>query len=251
MGPAYADLVLTLPSTTDSGEATMMTTDTLAQISAIGRYFTVYSGPRPDAAEFAPLADLYGKRAALEASVTAVGRRIGTDQQRVAASTLHIGTAARLWSVALAGTVLTGEVPDLAPERLWMRVATSGPVDLWLPQATAVSRGGDLPDALYENVVVRHLLPLDEAIRRHFGLSPKVLSGNVTSALMGAVRTLNRRVPDAPHPPLPLVTALLEREPLASAGTLTVHPLAYRRHNCCLYYRVPGVGYCEECVLNG
>ncbi|MGW2025262.1 (2Fe-2S)-binding protein [Streptomyces decoyicus] len=67
---------------------------------------------------------------------------------------------------------------------------------------------------------------------------------------MGAVRTLNRRAPDAPHPPLPLATALLAREPLASAGTLTVHPLAYRRHNCCLYYRVPGAGYCDECVLN-
>ncbi|WP_410097523.1 (2Fe-2S)-binding protein [Streptomyces sp. Isolate_219] len=27
-------------------------------------------------------------------------------------------------------------------------------------------------------------------------------------------------------------------------------PLEYRRHNCCLYYRVPGAGYCDECVLN-
>ncbi|MEW9519803.1 (2Fe-2S)-binding protein [Streptomyces tubercidicus] len=228
----------------------MMTTDTLAQISAIGRYFAVSYGPRTDAPDFSPLTDLYGDQAALEAYVTAVGKRLGTDQQRVAASTLHIGTAARLWSVALAATVLTGEVPDLAPERLWWRAASSGPIDLWLPGRVAVSRGGDLPDALYESVVVRNLLPLDEAMRRHFGLSPKVLRGNVTSALMGAVGTLNRRAPDVPYPPLPLVTALLQREPLASAGTLTVHPLAYRRHNCCLYYRVPGAGYCDECVLH-
>lgn len=228
----------------------MMTTDTLAQISAIGPYFRVSSGPRPDAADFSPLADLHGERTALEASVAAMGKRLGTDQQRVAASTLHIGTAARLWSVALAATALTGEVPDLAPERVWWRATPSGPIDLWLPDTIADSRDDDLPDALYETVVVRHLLPLVEAMRQHFGLSPKVLHGNVTSALMGAVRTLTRRAPHAPHPPLPLAVALLEREPLASAGTLTVHPLEYRRHNCCLYYRVRGSGYCDECVLH-
>ncbi|MFE9144773.1 (2Fe-2S)-binding protein [Streptomyces tubercidicus] len=59
-----------------------------------------------------------------------------------------------------------------------------------------------------------------------------------------------RRVPHVPHPPLPLATALLAREPLASAGTLTLDPLEYRRHNCCLYYRVSGSGYCDECVLH-
>ncbi|MFI1499960.1 hypothetical protein [Streptomyces platensis] len=228
----------------------MMTTDTIAQISAIGPYFKVSCGPRTDAADFSPLADLYGEQTALEAYVTAVGKRLGTDQQRVAASTLHIGTAARLWSVAMAGTVLTGEVPDLAPERLWWRAAASGPIDLWLPEMPAVSCGDDVPDALYESIVVRNLRPLDEAMRQHFGLSPKVLRGNATSALMGAVRTLTRCVPHAPHPPLPLATALLEREPLASAGTLIIDPLEYRRHNCCLYYRVLGSGYCDECVLH-
>ncbi|MFE6741877.1 (2Fe-2S)-binding protein [Streptomyces tubercidicus] len=228
----------------------MMTTDTLAQISAIGPYFKVFSGPRPDAADFSPLIDLHGEQGALESFVTAMGKRLGTDQQRVAASTLHIGTAARLWSVALAATALTGEVPDLAPDRLWWRAAASGPIDLWLPEMPAVSRGHDLPDALYESIVVRHLQPLDEAMRRHFRLSPKVLQGNATSALMGAVRTLTRRAPHVPHPPLPLATALLAREPLASAGTLTHDPLEYRRHNCCLYYRVSGSGYCDECVLH-
>ncbi|MEU7436069.1 hypothetical protein AB0B07_35310 [Streptomyces sioyaensis] len=227
-----------------------MTTDTLAQISAIGPYFKVSSGPRPDVADFSPLVDLHSEQRALEASVTAMGKRLGTDRQRVAASTLHIGFAARLWSVALAATALTGEVPDLAPERLWWRATASGPIDLWLPEMPAVSRGDDLPDTLYESIVVRHLRPLDEAMRRHFGLSPKVLHGNATSALMGAVRTLTRRAPHAPHPPLPLATALLEREPLASAGTLTLDPLEYRRHNCCLYYRVSESGYCDECILH-
>ncbi|MEV7471136.1 (2Fe-2S)-binding protein [Streptomyces kronopolitis] len=228
----------------------MMTIDTLAQISAIGPYFKVSSGPRSDTARFSPLSELHGDQGALEASVTAMGKRLGTDQRRVSASTLHIGTAARLWSLALAATALTGEVPDLAPERLWWRATASGPIDLWLPELPAVSRGHDLPDALYESIVVRHLRPLDEALRRHIGLSPKVLQGNATSALMGAVRTMNRRAPHAPHPPLPLATALLEREPLASAGTLALAPLNYRRHNCCLYYRVPDSGYCDECVLH-
>lgn len=60
----------------------MMTTDTLAQISAIGPYFKVFSGPRPDAADFSPLIDLHREQGALEASVTAMGKRLGTDQQR-------------------------------------------------------------------------------------------------------------------------------------------------------------------------
>ncbi|QIY53450.1 hypothetical protein HEP86_01680 [Streptomyces sp. RPA4-5] len=43
---------------------------------------------------------------------------------------------------------------------------------------------------------------------------------------------------------------MCRREPLASAGTLTFDPLTYRRHNCCLYYRVSDSGYCDECVLH-
>ncbi|MEV3988515.1 (2Fe-2S)-binding protein [Streptomyces sp. NPDC049837] len=230
--------------------------DVLARVRAVGPYFAVAWGPRADAARFRPLTDLYTDRdGALDAYVAAVGRRLGTGQRlgagqrRVAASTLHIGTAARLWSVALATAALTGRAPDLAPDRLWWRPAESGPIDLWLPEVSWVA-GDDLPLALHGTVVVRNLLPLGDALREHSALSPHVLRGNAASALIGAVRVLTAHAPEAPYPPLPLVTALLAREPLASAGAFTARPLTYRRRSCCLYYRVPGAGYCAECVLN-
>lgn len=226
------------------------TPDVLARVRAIGPYFDVACGPRPDAARFRPLTDLYADRdGALDAYVTAVGRRLGTGQRRVAASTLHIGTAARLWSVALATAALTGRAPDLAPDRLWWRPAESGPIALWLPEVSGVA-GDDLSLALHETVVVRNLLPLGDALREHSALSPHVLRGNAASALIGALRVLTAHAPGAPYPPLPLVTALLAREPLASAGAFTAGPLTYRRRSCCLYYRVPGGGYCGDCVLS-
>lgn len=227
----------------------MTTTDALARVSAIGPYFAVSCGPRSDAARFRPLTDLYRDTAALADYVAAVGQRLGTGPDRVAASTLHIGTAARLWSIALATAALTGRVPDLAPERLRWRTPESGPIDLWLPEAPALT-GGDVPAGLHETVLVRNLLPLGDALRRQFGLSARILPGNAASALIGAVRVLDAHVPDAPHPPLPVAVALLGRDPLASAGDLTLTPFTYRRRSCCLYYRVDGRGLCGDCVLH-
>ncbi|MGA5421191.1 (2Fe-2S)-binding protein [Streptomyces lavendulocolor] len=238
---------------------------TPARVAAVGPYFAVSSGPRADAAGFRPFTALHHDPAPLAAYVAETGRRLGTDQRRVAASTLHIGTAARLWSVALATAALTGRAMDLTPERLWWRTPPSGPIELWLPEWPAGTTGEDVPGALYETVVVRHLGPLDEALRRDFGLSPRILHGNSASALLGAVRVLLARVPDAPWSPLPVAAALLAREPLASAGVLTADPrgadlggagprgaddpLGYRRNSCCLYYRVRDNGYCGDCIL--
>ncbi|GGQ19916.1 (2Fe-2S)-binding protein [Streptomyces roseolilacinus] len=226
----------------------MTIADTLARVSATGPYFAVSCGPRADPGDFRPLTDLYTDREILSAQVADLVRRIGTDR-RVAASALHLGTAARLWSIALATAALAGRVPDLTPDRLHWRATGSGTVELWLPEPAAMP-GRDLPAALYETVAVRNLAPLGEALGGPFGLSPKLLRGNVASALAGAVRILRTHGPDTPHPPLPIAAALLERGPLADAGTLTLAPPAYRRRSCCLFYRVPGADYCGDCVLN-
>ncbi|MEG3629949.1 (2Fe-2S)-binding protein [Streptomyces poriticola] len=229
----------------------MMTPDTLADVSDVGPYFAVAAGPRADAGLFRPLTALYTDPAVLSAYVAEVGRRLDTVQRRVAASTLHIGIAARLWSVALATAALTGRVPDLSPDRLWWRTPDSGPIELWLPEPAALPEA-DVADGLYGTVVGANLRPLGEALRRDCGLSAKVLPGNAASALLGAVRVLRDRRPAAPCPPLGPATALLAREPLASSGTHGTDPLTtYRRSSCCLYYRVRGGGYCGDCVLTG
>lgn len=239
----------------------VITPGVLARVSGIGPYFAVATGPRPEAggtsqAEgsgggFRPLTDLYADPAALEECVRAVSERLGTDQPRVAASTLHLGTASRLWSIALACAALTGRVPDLGPDRLWWRLPSSGPLDLWLPDPREVDQE-PLP-ALHHIVAVQNLAPWAEAIRRVSGVSPHTLRGNAASALIGAHRVLLAREPHAPYPVVPLVRALLDEPPLAGAGTYRATPpgpLAFQRRSCCLYYRVPGTGTCGDCVLN-
>jgi len=241
--------------------------EVLARVSRIGPYFAVTTGPRPgsetstgprpgtgtDTAGFRPLAELYEDPAVLADLVRAVAVRLGTDQPRVAASTLHLGTASRLWSVALACAALTGRVPDLGPDRLWWRPAPSGPLELWLPD---VRERDETPvaAALHHTVVTQNLVPWAEAVRRVSGVSPQTLSGNAASALIGAHRVLLAREPHAPHPVVRPVGAVLDRPPLSDAGTYhqagPAEPLAFRRRNCCLYYRVPGAGTCGDCVLN-
>ncbi|MFF8833479.1 (2Fe-2S)-binding protein [Streptomyces sp. NPDC015131] len=224
-----------------------------ARVSAVGPYFAVSCGPRPDTAGFRPLTELYEDPGALGGYVADTARRMGTADRRVAASTLHLGLAARLWSVALGATVLTGRVPGPGPGRLWWRAPRSGPVDLWLPDpagpATATATEAEAAVALHTAVVAAHLEPLARAVRRDCGVSPHTLLGNTASALIGAVRVLRAHAPGAPLRPLPLAAALLGRAPLADAGTFTAAPFAFRRRSCCLYYRVEGGGYCGDCVL--
>lgn len=229
----------------------MVNATTWDRVSAVGPYFEVTAGPRAHTADFRPMAELHTDAGPLDTSVGLVGRRIGTDEPRVAASTLHLGTASRLWSVALASAALTGAVPDLDPEGLWWRRTPTGPLELWLPAPHMLTARTDT--ALHRTVVEQNLTPLADTIRRAYGVSPHTLRGNAASALVGAARVLTDRAPDAPHPVLPLVRALLDRPPLAGAGTLHTggpHTLTFHRHNCCLYYRVPGAGTCGDCVLN-
>ncbi|GAA4672492.1 hypothetical protein GCM10023347_28070 [Streptomyces chumphonensis] len=226
---------------------------TLDQVAAIGPYFAVKCGEQPDGSRgFRPLTALYTDEDALTAYVRAVGRRIGTDHRRVAASTLHLGTASRLWSIALGSAVLTGRAPDLDPDRLWWRAPPSGPAELWLPAPRELPQ--ETATALHDTVAVRNLRPFADAVHRVCGVSPQILRGNAASALVGALRVLLARAPQSGQRAVPLVRALLGREPLTGAGVLDVDrdegTVAFRRRSCCLYYRVPGAGICGDCVLH-
>ncbi|MCT7353749.1 hypothetical protein N4P33_16460, partial [Streptomyces sp. 15-116A] len=92
-------------------------------IPDLGPYFALTYGERPDPEGFRPLTVLYTGPAPLDARVRTVARRMGAGEARVAASTFQLGTASRLWSVALASAAFTGAVPDLDPARLWWRPA--------------------------------------------------------------------------------------------------------------------------------
>jgi ferric iron reductase protein FhuF len=107
--------------------------------------------------------------------------------------------------------------------------------------------------AAFTEAVVDGLVgPVLAAFRDRFRLSPKVLTGNAASALGGAVTMLSGAHPARADRAGRVVERLLARAPLAGAATVRRSGPArwvLERHNCCLYYRIPGGGYCGDCVL--
>ncbi|RKT12015.1 ferric iron reductase FhuF-like transporter [Streptomyces sp. 1114.5] len=235
------------------------------RLAAVGPYFALDTSPAGEPPEgFRPLPELYGTGpdAPLAARLRVVAQRLGTAEPRVAASILHLGLAARFWSVGLGSAVLLGSVPTL--EHAWVRIPDQGPLDLWtpLPPLTAPNpltpphspepvhpTPGPLADQLHRAVLLGQLEPLAAAVRAVVPLSPRLLLGNAASALAGTLRVLDAHAPGAARA---LVAELLERPPLAGSGTLRSGPrgTAFRRTSCCLYYRVgPGTGLCGDCCF--
>ncbi|MGW5850200.1 (2Fe-2S)-binding protein [Streptomyces sp. NPDC055254] len=217
--------------------------DVLRRLASVGPFFAVPYGKQPPGPGFRPLSALYGEQ--LDPYVDEVGRRTRSGPGRVAASTAQLGIASRLWSLGLGCAALAGRVPDLSADRVRWRLPGAGSLELWLPEPSWLPAG-----TLGENVL-GNLAVLDSALRERFGVSPKVLRGNAASALVGALRVLIDRVPGGAA--VALAEALLaDGGALAGAGTF-VHEeglgVAFVRNSCCLYYRVPGGGYCGDCVL--
>ncbi|MFG3227958.1 (2Fe-2S)-binding protein [Kitasatospora sp. NPDC048194] len=220
-----------------------------AHLAAVGPYFALDTSPGGPPPGFRPLPELYGTGpdAPLAARIRVVARRLGTVELRVAASILHLGLAARFWSVGLGAAVLLGTVPTL--ERAWVRIPDQGPIDLWTPPDQPSTDAGSLGDQLHRAVLVSRLEPLAAAVRAAVPLSPGLLRGNAASALAGTLRVLD---PHAPGRARELVAELLDRPPLARSGVLRTgrNGTAFRRTSCCLYYRTgPGAGLCGDCCF--
>ncbi|MFI5647345.1 (2Fe-2S)-binding protein [Kitasatospora sp. NPDC051705] len=234
------------------------------RLAAVGPYFALDTPTAPDQGPppgFRPLADLFGTGpdAPLAGRIRVVAQRLGTAEPRVAASILHLGLAARFWSVGLGSAVLLGTVPTL--ERAWTRIPDQGPIDLWTPPEPAPatpppvgtpstpSTPDSLADRLHRTVLTDRLEPLAAAVRAAVPLSAGLLLGNAASALAGTLRVLDAHAPGRARA---LVAELLARPPLAGTGTLRTgpHGAAFRRSSCCLYYRVgPGAGVCGDCCF--
>ncbi|MGE7436024.1 (2Fe-2S)-binding protein [Kitasatospora sp. NPDC001175] len=224
-------------------------TEVFREVTAVGPYFAVEAavGPgRPTG--FRPLGELYdgGPEGFLAERIATVSARLGTAESRVAASISQLGLAARLWSVTLGAAVLTGTVPDLAPDRAYWHHPPHGMLELRLP---APVRTADLAGALRDGVVTGALAPLATAVRAATPtpVSERLLRGNAASALVGAVRQLAAHRPDAGRTAWSLAGELLGHAPLAGTGTL--HQTSFRRSTCCLYYRLPNGGLCGDCVF--
>jgi ferric iron reductase protein FhuF len=195
-----------------------------------------------------------------------LARASGYDERlldrRDVVSVVSLGLLARLLSPPLAAVALGGVLPHWSLESLWWQPAEGGP---W-PLATGVTTGDEVGDVaradarraavpMFTATVVEDVLtPVVRRVSQDFSLSQKVLWGNVASALGGATDQLVAARPARREACSALLDALLGRGALA--GTTrpdrpVTRPLgaAGRRRSCCLFYRVPGGGYCADCIL--
>ncbi len=205
-------------------------------LGRLGPFFVV---EHPVGPEWRPLSDLLEGPALTERvtwTAAQLGGRSGADvSERVAASIASLGIFARLLSPVIGAVVLDVAAPD--PTQLAWRPADSGQIqtaaDAWAP-----------PDvtSLLETVVE----PLIERLDSAHGVSTQIGRGNAASAINGAAQMIGRADPQLADEAQRVVVDLLQHPALAD--TATVGPPFVRR-SCCLYYRLPGGGYCGDCVL--
>jgi hypothetical protein len=231
----------------------------LEAAARLGPYFAWQPRDRQDG--WRPMADLLDPE--IVAERVAAGRQVimrmsglGADDigERVVASTIFLGLAARLLSPLLAAAALTGVAPLAEPGRLWWRPVEGGPIPIaYDPLGPAP---GDAARALTRTAIEGLVGPILDVFRARFVLSPQVLWGNVASALGGAAGMIadHAQDPAAAERAAAVVAGMLATKPLMGMATLhRPEPARARwflvRRNCCLYYRIPGGGTCGDCVL--
>jgi hypothetical protein len=200
--------------------------EVLERIAVWSPYFRVGTGPVDDG--WRATSELRNP-ATRDESVADMAMRIGTDEPRVAASTLFFGYVARLWSVTLGSVIDSGRCTRLDPEQVLWRDDAGLRLHIVDPEL------GD--DAVVE-VLDRQVEPLVDAWRDV--VAPGLLWGNTASALIGAGRVIGSAA--RPH-----VDALLADARLVH----TIDRSTGRRRSCCLYYRTPSGGVCGDCVFPG
>jgi FhuF 2Fe-2S C-terminal domain len=171
-------------------------------------------------------------------------RRLRTGEPRVAASILHQGIAARLWSPVLGCALQGGVILDLSS----LIVAAGPPTRIGLarPDGWLVPAPGQLADAVAA-AAGPQLAALATALPAP--LATGLLRGNSASAMIGALGEVTRAQPELAEPAARLAVALL-RTPGLAGGSLDGPGGSFRRRSCCLYYRVPGSGLCGDCCFD-
>jgi len=217
----------------------------LERAAQAGPYFAITLDP--DELVWRPFAELLDP-AVLAENVAQVRRvlqeRTGVPMAnldlRACASIHALGLVSRLLAPALGAATFASHVPTFRIEHLWWQRVAGGPV----PVGVTSPYGSDVTEdtaaeTIHAQVVETAVVPLITAFEQTFSLSPLVLWGNVASSVAGAATMLGRG------------TALAERVTaagrLSGMGAWTARGFA--RHNCCLFYKIPGGGTCGDCVL--
>jgi ferric iron reductase protein FhuF len=188
---------------------------------------------------------------------TAGGQASESVELRVAASVTHLGLVARLVSPALAVAVTSGELleVDLDSTR-WQRVLGGAfPLSVQRDANADASDQDASPDRLARQLA-RHVLdgPIRGLVEVTMALSvsPKVLWGNVASAVNGAASMIAASQPDWTNRARVITSLLLDQPPLRDTATAATDG-RFRRRSCCLIYRAaPNAAraVCGDCVLS-
>jgi ferric iron reductase protein FhuF len=237
---------------TEVGEA-------LRRIAEVGAYFALDSGHGADWRPYrALLTDpaLLAERVRLVRTTIATRGGVGPDdvEERACASVHFLGVVSRVLAPALGVAALAAVVPDVDPDDIWWRPVAGGPI----PMSWEAVRGSGVTSAveaaaLIEAGVLRRVVaPLVQSFATTFRLSAQVLWGNAASALAGAATMLATSSAVLALDPVDIVAASVRTGALTGAGAYRPAPPgppAFRRDNCCLFYRIPGGGLCGDCVL--
>ena len=224
----------------------------IADVSEIGGYFHLYTADAPPG-PWRPLSRLLTDTGAMADRIAVTTERLGTPEPRVAASVLHLGIAARLWSPVLGSAVVHRVLLDWTADGLEGKDTPGGPLPLRLPAPSGqpVPDLSQVAEPLYRAVSAL-LEQLADLILGQVKIAPRLLWGNAASALGGTVRALARERPEYAADALALGDRILGLGYLRGAGGFAEPApgrLFFTRTSCCLYYRIPGGGKCGDCVL--
>lgn len=238
-----------------------MQTPNLSALAALGEFFALPTAALPTSQgdSWRPVATLCRDADTLRdyafrmRAATAAGFRVGEADVavRAAASALHLSIAARLLSPAVGAAACLSAVPLLTSNSVfWQDDSTHRPLlgaagPTWSPVTDARAAAARINETLIDDV----LRPLNIAMQQALSLPPQVMWGNIASAANGAVSVLAQTRPDAEVFGRALVREMIAAEPLLGSAEFTAG--RFRRRNCCLFYQVPGGGYCGDCVLPG
>jgi len=160
---------------------------------------------------------------------------------RVAASVTHLGLVARVLAPALGLAVLGHDGSALLEGRAWWQDVLGGPYPLSVEPPSAAATPLVVAGSWVSTV--------STTMSSRYAVSPRVIWGNVASAVHSAARMVAAARPELG----PAVTAVAEQlldDPRIDPDERPVTP-AFRRRSCCLLYRVSGsrAAVCGDCVL--
>ena len=221
----------------------------LNDLASLGPFFAVETHVPGQLARppWQPMTALVDGTAALPARVQAVRTALADGAHRrppediairVVASVAHLGLIARLLAPGI-GAFTLGHRVVMSPDELWWQDHLGGPYPLSVTAEPAID--APVPGGAVEAIT--------GAFAQRYGVSERVLWGNVGSAANSAARLISTARPDLTGTAHKAADSILA-DPRIDGGASRAGP-GFRRRSCCLIYRIANdrTAICGDCIL--